>query len=89
MTNIDTLTGLYRQILETMGEDPQREGLLDTPKRTAKAMAFRMLNAAGFEPLDCGTADDAKGIEPCSAPYNRPERVRHPKHLAFNGPNHP
>lgn len=40
MTNIDTLTGLYRQVLETVGEDPQREGLLDTPKRTAKAMAF-------------------------------------------------
>ena len=33
--------------------------------------------------------DDAKGIEPCSAPYNRPERVRHPRHLEHNGPNHP
>ena len=25
----------------------------------AKAMAVRMLEAAGFEPLDCGTASDA------------------------------
>ena len=55
----------------------------------AKQTAFRMLSAAGFEPLDCGSADDAKGIEPCSAPYNRPERWRHPRHLEFNGPNHP
>ena len=55
----------------------------------AKEMAFRMLTAAGFEPLDCGTAEDAKGIEPCSAPYDRPERWRHPRHLQFNGPNHP
>ena len=55
----------------------------------AKKMAFRMLTAAGFEPLDCGSADDAKGIEPCSAPFNRPERVRHPRHLAHNGPRHP
>ena len=40
-----------------------------------------MLTAAGFEPLDCGSADAAKGIEPCSAPFNRPERWRHPRHL--------
>ena len=48
-----------------------------------------MLTAAGFEPLDCGSADAAKGIEPCAAPFNRPERWRHPRHLEFNGPNHP
>ncbi|MGO2414607.1 MULTISPECIES: GTP cyclohydrolase I FolE [Cobetia] len=30
----------YRQIITALGEDPQREGLLDTPKRAAKAMQF-------------------------------------------------
>ncbi len=30
----------YREILQAVGEDPQREGLLDTPKRAAKAMHY-------------------------------------------------
>ncbi|QJW73870.1 GTP cyclohydrolase I FolE [Pseudomonas aeruginosa] len=30
----------YREILVVLGEDPQREGLLDTPKRAAKAMQY-------------------------------------------------
>ncbi|QEA40330.1 GTP cyclohydrolase I FolE [Pistricoccus aurantiacus] len=30
----------YRQIISALGEDPDREGLRDTPKRAAKAMQF-------------------------------------------------
>lgn len=30
----------YQNIIELVGENPQREGLLDTPKRAAKAMQF-------------------------------------------------
>jgi GTP cyclohydrolase I len=30
----------YRQILLGLGENPEREGLLDTPKRAAKAMQY-------------------------------------------------
>lgn len=30
----------YRGVLEALGENPQREGLLDTPERAAKAMRF-------------------------------------------------
>jgi GTP cyclohydrolase I len=34
------LTAHYHGILEGLGEDPNREGLRDTPKRAAKAMAY-------------------------------------------------
>lgn len=35
-----TLTETYEVILDQIGEDRNREGLLDTPKRAAKAMQF-------------------------------------------------
>ena len=46
------LEGNVRQILEYMGEDPEREGLLKTPARVARA----------FEYLTKGYAQDPKAI---------------------------
>lgn len=37
---LDDLTGHYRAIIDGLGEDTDREGLRDTPKRAAKAMQF-------------------------------------------------
>ena len=41
MTNkLDDLASHYQHIIAGIGEDPQREGLQDTPVRAAKAMQF-------------------------------------------------
>jgi len=37
---IEDMSHHYREILKELGEDPTREGLLDTPKRAAKAMQY-------------------------------------------------
>ena len=37
----------FRMILEGMGEDPNREGLIDTPKRVAKMYAELMTSLTG------------------------------------------
>ena len=37
---IEEMAGHYREILRLLGEDPDREGLVKTPERVAKAMAF-------------------------------------------------
>lgn len=36
----DNLADHYREILLGLGENPEREGLVDTPKRAAKAMQY-------------------------------------------------
>lgn len=37
---IEQLQANYLEIIKNVGEDPSREGLLDTPKRAAKAIKF-------------------------------------------------
>ena len=37
---IDSLSESYRGVIRAIGEDPEQEGLLDTPQRAAKAMEF-------------------------------------------------
>ncbi len=37
---INELSEHYREVLKLVGEDPEREGLLKTPERVAKAMQF-------------------------------------------------
>ena len=59
MMNIDRVSALVRELLVEIGEDPNREGLLKTPERVAKAYAFlssgyrddetRIINEAVFE----------------------------------------
>lgn len=53
------LSGLYKSVIGTLGEDPEREGLLKTPERMAKAMQYltqgyqldanEILNSAKFK----------------------------------------
>lgn len=50
-TNTDRLAGYYTGIIETLGEDPGREGLQKTPLRAAKAMQF-MLKGYAESPED-------------------------------------
>ena len=38
--NIETMESAYATIIDGIGEDLSRDGLLDTPKRAAKAMKF-------------------------------------------------
>ena len=49
---IDELAAHYREILRLLGEDPQREGLLKTPERVAKAMAFLTKGAWHQDPKE-------------------------------------
>jgi GTP cyclohydrolase I len=37
---IDSLSAKYKQVLEEIGENPEREGLLKTPERVAKSLLY-------------------------------------------------
>ena len=47
---IEKLMGHYREILRLLGEDPEREGLIKTPERVAKAMSF-ITKGYGQDPI--------------------------------------
>lgn len=48
---IDALMVHYREILRLLGEDPEREGLIKTPERVAKAMSF-ITKGYGQDPIE-------------------------------------
>lgn len=50
--NEKRLEGAVKTILECLGEDPEREGLKDTPKRYARALLWM---TKGYEEQLCGT----------------------------------
>jgi GTP cyclohydrolase I len=54
---IDELSGLYYRVLKLIGEDPDREGLIGTPVRVAKAMSFL---TAGYNQNPCAIINSAK-----------------------------
>ncbi len=38
--SVDKISGFYKDILSELGENPEREGLLKTPERVAKALQY-------------------------------------------------
>lgn len=59
----DSLASQYREVLQLIGEDPQREGLKQTPTRVAKWMQFA---TNGYHMDAVGILNSAKFHEPVS-----------------------
>ena len=55
--NIKELSQIYYLVLKLLGEDPDREGLLKTPERVAKAMYFLTM---GYYQNPCDIINSAK-----------------------------
>jgi GTP cyclohydrolase I len=55
--NIEELSKIYRRVLELIGEDPDREGLLKTPLRVAKSMHYL---TKGYHNNPCEIINSAK-----------------------------
>ena len=60
---INSLKENYKNIIELVGEDPRREGLLKTPERIAKAMLF---NTQGYKQDAVAILNSAKFHEEIS-----------------------
>jgi GTP cyclohydrolase IA len=48
---IERIANKYREVLEQLGEDPDREGLVKTPERVAKALQF-LTHGYGLDPAE-------------------------------------
>ena len=55
--SIQELSGIYYRVLKLIGEDPDREGLIKTPERVAKAMHFLTM---GYSMSPCQIINSAK-----------------------------
>ena len=55
--NINEMASLYHRILQLIGEDPDREGLKQTPVRVSKALNFLMM---GYSQNPCEIINSAK-----------------------------
>ena len=55
--NIKELSGIYYRVLKLLGEDPDREGLIKTPERVAKALHFLTM---GYSMDPCQIINSAK-----------------------------
>jgi len=83
---------LLRQLLAELGEDPGREGLVNTPKRVEKALTFltsgyasdidHILNGALFTVDQCSPARERRDL--CIAKRIRSRHFRGGLHSAFN-----
>lgn len=60
---ITRMSEAFRTILECLGEDPTRQGLLKTPERAAKALAYM---TKGYETSLCEVVNDAIFNEECN-----------------------
>jgi GTP cyclohydrolase IA len=54
---IEELSTIYYRVLKLIGEDPEREGLKNTPTRVAKSLSFL---TAGYEQDPCAILNSAK-----------------------------